>query len=602
MDREDAVETGDLEDLGDVAVAAHERQLALIRAQALDAADEHAERGRVDERRVAEVDDDVATALIDHVEQLLLELRGGVEVDLAREGDHVLVVAQLLGLDVEIHVFGAPGVADRNVCVVPRSRVSLTGRGRLLRRLQLCDLLLHDLRARVVGREREEALVRLDRPVDVPALLRCLRQLELDVRIPRSQGGQLVISLLRLLVGGLRLRVRLVHLLRGLSRDRLVDRIGAERRAVAEVERNGERRAEREVAGAELRDLCVLPPRVREPEMEAGELAERVLVLRALLDVLGQDGDRLRGLPVLLERRSQIALRRGAARIVLQLLPGVADREVAARRAAAVAKDVADPGSLVGPDSEGDEADREHEREEDEHPLRVPAQPREEHRVFDRYEIAVALAGRSMRPRAADAAAISSCHSVPPLSYLVWPSTRVAVMRSGEPTSASRPSARAPPSVASSRASVAESASARSLRARAIAISVRSSSKKSCEGTEETPSVPTPIRSPAARSSSSGAIPQPRNAFERGQCVTPTPCRDSSPISSASTLTQCAAATRSSSSPAAARLRMPLMPGGSTSISANGCHGPRPCRSQSSSSWLSFRCVATGRSSATAAA
>ena len=39
---------------------------------------------------------------------------------------------------------------------------------------------------------------------------------------------------------------------------------------------------------------------------------------------------------------------------------------------------------------------------------------------------------------------------------------------------------------------------------------------------------------------------------------------------------------------------MPLCPSGSTSSSASGCHGPSPRRSQSSSSWLSFRCVATG--------
>src|SRR3954469_3631646 len=47
VDREDAVEAGDLEDLGDVAVTADERELTLVRAQALDAADEHAEGRRI---------------------------------------------------------------------------------------------------------------------------------------------------------------------------------------------------------------------------------------------------------------------------------------------------------------------------------------------------------------------------------------------------------------------------------------------------------------------------------------------------------------------------------------------------------------------------
>src|SRR3954447_10852865 len=103
VDREDAVEACDLEDLGDVAVTAHERELSFVRAQTLDAADEHAECRRVDERGVAEIDDDLLPALPDHLEQLLLELWRGVQVDLARKRDHISVVSQLLGLDVEVH-------------------------------------------------------------------------------------------------------------------------------------------------------------------------------------------------------------------------------------------------------------------------------------------------------------------------------------------------------------------------------------------------------------------------------------------------------------------------------------------------------------------
>ena len=52
-----------------------------------------------------EVDDDLLASLPDHLEQLLLELRRRVEVDLARERDDVRVVAQLLGLDVEVHAY-----------------------------------------------------------------------------------------------------------------------------------------------------------------------------------------------------------------------------------------------------------------------------------------------------------------------------------------------------------------------------------------------------------------------------------------------------------------------------------------------------------------
>ena len=57
-----------------------------------------------------EVDDDVLPALPDHLEQLLLELRRRVQVDLARERDDVLVVAQLLGLDVEVHAVSPPAL------------------------------------------------------------------------------------------------------------------------------------------------------------------------------------------------------------------------------------------------------------------------------------------------------------------------------------------------------------------------------------------------------------------------------------------------------------------------------------------------------------
>src|ERR687883_197604 len=65
IDREDAIEAGDLEDLRDVAVAADQRELAVVRAQPLDTADQHTERGGVDEGRVAEIDDDLLAALAD---------------------------------------------------------------------------------------------------------------------------------------------------------------------------------------------------------------------------------------------------------------------------------------------------------------------------------------------------------------------------------------------------------------------------------------------------------------------------------------------------------------------------------------------------------
>src|SRR5207248_8498316 len=109
IDREDPIETRDLEDLRDVPVAADERELAVVRAEPLDAAHEDAERRRIDEGRVAEVDDDLLAALADHLEQLLLELRRRVQIDLTRERDDVGGSAELLGLDVEVHARSLPG-------------------------------------------------------------------------------------------------------------------------------------------------------------------------------------------------------------------------------------------------------------------------------------------------------------------------------------------------------------------------------------------------------------------------------------------------------------------------------------------------------------
>jgi hypothetical protein len=91
----------------------------------LTPAHEHAERRRVDERRRAQVDDHVPATLVDHLEQLLLELRRRVEVHLACQRDHVLLLAQLLGLDVEVHLH-APGLSDSKWPAFSRTGVSLT--------------------------------------------------------------------------------------------------------------------------------------------------------------------------------------------------------------------------------------------------------------------------------------------------------------------------------------------------------------------------------------------------------------------------------------------------------------------------------------------
>src|SRR3712207_4818788 len=102
QDREDLVQAGDLERLGDVLVDVDDHQRAVARAQALDRADQHAERGGVEERRLGEVDDDPALAGLDRVGELLLELGGGEEVDLAAHRHHVAIVVESVFVEGEL--------------------------------------------------------------------------------------------------------------------------------------------------------------------------------------------------------------------------------------------------------------------------------------------------------------------------------------------------------------------------------------------------------------------------------------------------------------------------------------------------------------------
>ena len=127
-------------------------------------------------------------------------------------------------------------------------------------------------------------------------------------------------------------------------------------------------------------------------------------------------------------------------------------------------------------------------------------------------------------------------------------------------------------------ASAAVSASGRRSRARAAYTAARISSNMSNDGVDAGLSVAMQTRIPAARSSETGAMPQPSSAFERGQCATATSCAASSSISSASACTQCAASTCGPSSPASASARIPVVPSGSTRSSEIALHGPVPAQ------------------------
>src|SRR5204863_168683 len=136
VDREDPVEAGDLEDLGDVAVAADERELPAVRAEPLHAADEHAEGRGVDEGGAAEVDDDLLAALADDLEQLLLERRDRLPVGAERllvESADGRVEPLRAGL---LDRVGADGLAERPAGLdhLARSRELLLGGSALILR------------------------------------------------------------------------------------------------------------------------------------------------------------------------------------------------------------------------------------------------------------------------------------------------------------------------------------------------------------------------------------------------------------------------------------------------------------------------------------
>ena len=106
-------------------------------------------------------------------------------------------------------------------------------------------------------------------------------------------------------------------------------------------------------------------------------------------------------------------------------------------------------------------------------------------------------------------------------------------------------------------------------------------------------SVPSPTRTPAARSAVSGATPQPSSAFERGQCATGTSRAARSAISPSSTSTQCAQRSSGQSTGSSACDR-PL-PGGRNEQRCDLLRAARvPWRSHSVSFALSARCVPTG--------
>src|SRR4051794_19914602 len=94
MDGEHPVEAGDHERLEDYAAGADELQLAAVGAGPLEAADEDAEPGGVQEVERFHVDHD-ASAFVDDLDERLAELRGGAQVKVAPQDEQRRPLAAL---------------------------------------------------------------------------------------------------------------------------------------------------------------------------------------------------------------------------------------------------------------------------------------------------------------------------------------------------------------------------------------------------------------------------------------------------------------------------------------------------------------------------
>src|SRR2546423_5721545 len=248
-------------------------------------------------------------------------------------------------------------------------------------RLKLRKRLLGLLRAGAVRLELQVALVRVDRHLDVarvpgePAGLdrldRHTRKLELRVRLlrrPAGGSGDALVPVLRLREGARQLEVRVARgglelLAHGVGRERL-----AERRVRLEAGRGevalGERGLRCRPGGLGGLPLSAGDPREGGQDVEVLPPDPR----RAL-----EGRDRLRGLVVLLVEGRERDVRLDVVRVRADLLLLVLDPRAGGAPVAPAeeaTKAVADP-RRARTDAEGDEADREDEREQDVDQLRV---------------------------------------------------------------------------------------------------------------------------------------------------------------------------------------------------------------------------------------
>src|SRR3954471_3143637 len=287
-----------------------------------------------------------------------------------------------------------------------RARLSLSGRGagsaETCLRLRLREELFHPGGVDIRRRELQEALVCRDGGLVVAGRLRRLSELVLNADVIRSQGGELLVGGLRVLLSALVVREGCLLLRRCLLLDHGCDRVLKALRVAKDLPDHGRggrcKGCIRRRRGCfELRILVVGGVVAGEDPVLRRELRVPGLVLRLQRRVALERGDSLLCALLLLVGGREVAPRRRILGILVDLLLEAADRGAAATRAAAerALEDVAEP-VRAGTDTEEHEAEDERDREEDVGPLRVVAEPREEQLLLPLGRLRL-LVGRSYR-------------------------------------------------------------------------------------------------------------------------------------------------------------------------------------------------------------
>src|SRR5947207_6050218 len=103
VDGEDLGEAGDFEDLENAMLGAHQSEVAVVAAEPLQAANQHAEAGRVQEVDTLEVHHDLVLPLADQLDELLPQTGCGVDVDLPLHRQNGVRRVAVIDVETELH-------------------------------------------------------------------------------------------------------------------------------------------------------------------------------------------------------------------------------------------------------------------------------------------------------------------------------------------------------------------------------------------------------------------------------------------------------------------------------------------------------------------